>query len=390
MNGHSGFVFPVKVCLVGIVTCDDDGGRKAAGGSNYNMGTVLDTLGENRYRIPTASIEAQCQIFTKLVEKDDVVFSNEVKSQLPELVASVTNSRGSAFHSAASRLLYRLQQRSNDYDDNEESKMNGTKVLVANINDVRFALSLKIRDNQDGMILKPSSKTKDAHRDIFSSIGGNGEAKKALEDALALDEGKILLLHKFGLSPPCGVMMYGPPGTGKTLLAKATAQMMQKDSSDIPNTSASSRGTFMSLNASDIVRSEVGQSEKLIVSVFEKAIQNAPSVIFIDEFQALFTSRDGAGGVGKGSGRLSSTLLQCMDDISRWRDMDESVLEHQLHDRKPTTENRVVVIGATNTPWMVDKAFLRPGRFDKVCMRITIDRTLFFLTVNKSNNNDSF
>lgn len=126
-----------------------------------------------------------------------------------------------------------------------------------------------------------------------------------------------------------------------------------------------SNGSFISLKASDVVRAEVGNSEKLIVSAFETARKNTPSVVFIDEFQALFTSRDGEHtGGGKGSGRLASTLLQCMDDVTRWRDEDANISSDAC-----THKNRVVILGATNAPWMVDKAFLRPGRFDRVRLR---------------------
>jgi SpoVK/Ycf46/Vps4 family AAA+-type ATPase len=90
-------------------------------------------------------------------------------------------------------------------------------------------------------------------------------------------------------------------------------------------------------------------------------MENAPSVIFIDEFQALFTSRDG----GSGSSRLASTLLQCMDDIAKWTSVDKSIAKNQ-NSHFDLNSNRVVVLAATNTPWMVDKAFLRTGRFDRV------------------------
>ena len=101
-------------------------------------------------------------------------------------------------------------------------------------------------------------------------------------------------------------------GTGKTLLARAVAlQLNQTDGIEVGSPS----GAFVTLKASDIVRPEVGNSEKLIVSAFETARLNAPSVIFIDEFQALFGDRDGGSVV---LAQLASTLLQCMDDITRW------------------------------------------------------------------------
>ena len=108
-------------------------------------------------------------------------------------------------------------------------------------------------------------------------------------------------------------------------------------------------GTFISLAISDIVSSELGTSEKMIKSSFEFAEKNTPSVIFFDEFQALFIDRSR----GR-SGRLTTTLLQMLDDTKRWSDVDRD------------GRNRVTVIAATNTPWMIDGAFLRPGRFDRV------------------------
>ena len=82
-------------------------------------------------------------------------------------------------------------------------------------------------------------------------------------------------------------------------------------------------------------------------------------VIFLDEFQALFTDRNRGG-----SGKLTTTLLQCLDDTKRWYEIDESMSKNQ--NLLPERGKRVVVIAATNTPWMIDSAFLRSGRFDRV------------------------
>ena len=156
----------------------------------------------------------------------------------------------------------------------------------------------------------------------------------------------------------------------KTLLARATAQSLR--SAATPTTDRigeTNGGAFISLHASDIARSTVGSSEKLVVSIFEMARKNAPSVVFIDEFQALFTNRDGGG-----SSRLAATLLQCMDDITRWGQSDIAVGEDapNVPNTLTTKEfesgscNRVVVLAATNAPWMVDGSFLRRGRFDRI------------------------
>lgn len=99
-----------------------------------------------------------------------------------------------------------------------------------------------------------------------------------------------------------------------------------------------------------------------MTSTFESARKKAPSVIFIDEFQALFTSRDKGNGSGtKGSGRLASTLITLMDDIRQWKDANTEVAQDS-----GIGDKRVVVLAATNTPWLIDGAFMRAGRFDRV------------------------
>ena len=111
-------------------------------------------------------------------------------------------------------------------------------------------------------------------------------------------------------------------------------------------------------------------------STFETARKRSPSVIFIDEFQALFTSRDKEDGTGgKGSGRLASTLLTLMDDVTKWKDANETIVHTTIGSGNSIEKNHVIVLAATNTPWMVDRAFLRSGRFD----RVSIDFSLFQL-----------
>ena len=348
LNGANGFVVPVRVCLVGVVSCDDDGGRKLLNspGGSY---TVLDVLGGNRYRLPQPSAKTRFEAFRRAFAEANIPLSKKALRELPVIAASVSNARGIAFPKVTGRLRDIVARRSGSSGE-------------ATVEDVRAAVATLTSDKSRGSALGVTFLSQtgcaasgvEGHTtggDLFASVGGNTDAKIALEDALALDPRQRQMLSAFGLSPPIGVLLYGPPGTGKTLLARATVQAL-KSKSVIG-------GAFISIRASDIVRSEVGKSEKLVVSSFEMARANEPAVIFIDEFQALFTERGGTG-----SGRLASSLLQCMDDLSRWRDADSTV--HRTGPDHNSESRRIVVLGATNVPWMVDKAFLRPGRFDRV------------------------
>lgn len=154
-------------------------------------------------------------------------------------------------------------------------------------------------------------------------------------------------------------------GTGKTLLARAAAEYI------FSGHGGELGGSFLSLKASEVVRAEVGTSEKIIVNVFEMARSNSPSVIFIDEFEALFSDR----GKGGGSSRLENTLMHCMDDITKWRKANTAAsagkADKRLSHIKTIPGNdennvHVIVLGATNMPWNIDRAFLRPGRFDRL------------------------
>jgi SpoVK/Ycf46/Vps4 family AAA+-type ATPase len=128
---------------------------------------------------------------------------------------------------------------------------------------------------------------------------------------------------------------------GKTLLAKSLSHSM------------------IVLHSTDVARSAVGQGEKAVLEAFERARQRTErvTVIFIDEFQALFTDR----GTGSSS-RVTTTLFHCMDNLTRWHNMVQQRVDDDDYNRR---RRRVVVLAATNTPWMIDAAFLRPGRFDR-------------------------
>ncbi len=177
----------------------------------------------------------------------------------------------------------------------------------------------------------------------LDSIGGAADAKAALQEALVWPRLHPGLLAAAGISPARGILLYGPPGTGKTLLAKAAAGSL-----GVP---------FLPVGISDIMRPQVGESQKLIAQVFALARSAAPCVLFLDEVQALFSSRQGGGGAAH------SSAVQLM--------------EHQLTTQLLTEMNDlgglpgvgVVVIAATNAPEALDSALLRPGRLER-CIHV--------------------
>ncbi|MDK2892667.1 MAG: hypothetical protein PWQ49_1059 [Methanohalophilus sp.] len=160
----------------------------------------------------------------------------------------------------------------------------------------------------------------------FSDIGGCDEAKEQLS-LIDLGIRHPEIYDLYGAELPHGILLYGPPGTGKTMLAKASAKELD--------------AIFYSINGSDILSKWYGESEKNLRELFEKAKSRTPSVIFIDEIDALMPQRDASHEV---TVRIISLLLQEMDGIR--------------------SSKGLIIMGATNRLNHIDPAFLRPGRFD--------------------------
>jgi SpoVK/Ycf46/Vps4 family AAA+-type ATPase len=343
LSGTHGRVLSLRLCLVGIVTCPDDGWRMGEGNT-----TILDSMIGGRYRLPSLTGSTRLTALQASLQDEGIDLTNGAQDKLPILAASAAWAKGSAFQRIARQLRELLEIKYG---------AKGMIASMATLEDLSQSIAA-VGKGASSTATEVSFQAQESDPQdsggLFESVGGNTEAKRSLEDALALDPVKRQILARFGLSPPTGILLYGPPGCGKTLLAKAVAKLLNVSQSSLG-------GAFISLRSSDIVRAEVGTSEKMVASAFELARKNAPSVIFIDEFQALFTERSSGG-----SAKLASTLLQCMDDVKRWRDVSSSAGSIGENHGKSAESNRVVVLGATNTPWMVDSAFLRPGRFDRV------------------------
>ncbi len=167
----------------------------------------------------------------------------------------------------------------------------------------------------------------------WDSIGGLEPIKQQLKEMVEWPLKNPHVFDKMGISAPKGILLYGPPGTGKTLLAKAVAT----------ETSCN----FIYVKGPEIINKYVGESEKMIRKLFEKARQNSPSILFFDEFDAIAAARMG-GNQSKYSDTIVNQILTELDGL-------EDLIN-------------VKVIAATNRPMFIDPALLRPGRFDKLVL----------------------
>ncbi len=167
----------------------------------------------------------------------------------------------------------------------------------------------------------------------WEDIGGLEDVKQELKEAVEWPLKHPGAFKKLGVSPPRGVLVYGPPGTGKTMLAKAVAK--------------ESKSNFILVKGPELLSMWVGESERGIRKVFERARQVSPSIIFFDEIDAL-APRRGQSLDGHTTERVVNQMLTEMDGLE------------EMHD--------VVIIAATNRPDMLDTALLRPGRFDRIIL----------------------
>ncbi|USS40671.1 CDC48 family AAA ATPase [Thermococcus aggregans] len=163
----------------------------------------------------------------------------------------------------------------------------------------------------------------------YEDIGGLKDVIQKIREMIELPLKHPEIFEKLGIEPPKGVLLYGPPGTGKTLLAKAVAN--------------EANAHFIAINGPEIMSKYYGESEERLREVFKEAEENAPSIIFIDEIDAIAPKREEVS--GEVEKRVVAQLLTLMDGLK--------------------SRGKVIVIGATNRPDAIDPALRRPGRFDR-------------------------
>ena len=210
------------------------------------------------------------------------------------------------------------------------------KLLGGNFNQVPLKFKVQVAKPQEFVYVSAQTQIEISSQDKESSQGVNyediGGLKSQLEKIRELVELPLRhpeIFKQLGIEPPRGILLFGPPGTGKTLLARAIANETEAN--------------FFSISAPEIVNKFYGESEKKLRELFERAQKESPSVIFIDELDAIATKREET--QGEVEKRIVAQLLTLMDGLNK--------------------SNKLIVIAATNRPDSIDEALRRPGRFDR-------------------------
>ncbi|WP_238477285.1 proteasome-activating nucleotidase Pan1 [Natranaeroarchaeum sulfidigenes] len=176
----------------------------------------------------------------------------------------------------------------------------------------------------------------------YEDIGGIEEQINEVRETVEMPLKKPDAFDDVGIEPPSGVLLYGPPGTGKTMLAKAVAN--QTDA------------TFIKMAGSELVHKFIGEGAKLVRDLFEVARENQPAVLFIDEIDAIASKRTES--KTSGDAEVQRTMMQLLSEMDGFEDRGD-----------------IRIIAATNRFDMLDRAILRPGRFDRLIEVPKPDRT---------------
>jgi len=212
-------------------------------------------------------------------------------------------------------------------EDAEDAPDNVTSLGAARAGGLQVLRGGKAPEpGEDALALEP-----ERDRIDFSDVGGLDALKDQIRMKIVLPFQRPEVFAKYGKKRGGGMMLYGPPGVGKTMLARATAGEVG--------------ATFMNVAIDQVLDMWFGESEAKLKALFEEARRRAPAVLFFDEVEAIGASRQQ---LRQGPGRtLVNQFLSEMDGVD-------------------SANDRVLVMAATNAPWHVDSALLRPGRFDRV------------------------
>ena len=211
-----------------------------------------------------------------------------------------------------------------------EQLVPGDSVLVdqKNLNVIRKFTKTKNFNVEQFVIMQNPVET-------FGDIGGLDRQINEIEEVVTLPMKKPELFRRIGIEPPKGILLYGPPGTGKTLLAKAVAR--------------SSSSTFIQVVGSELVQKFIGEGAKLVKEIFQLAREKAPSIVYIDELDALASRRVEIG--TSGEREVQRTFMQLLAEIDGFKPL-----------------GNIKIIGCTNRKDVLDSAITRPGRLDRMIL----------------------
>ena len=230
--------------------------------------------------------------------------------------AVVRSSNGSIFLVSVNRML------------NLDDLTPGTRVAL---NQETLSVIEILGDSWDPLV--SSAEIIDYPDVTYASIGGLEKQIRELKESIELPFEKPAEFIKFGITPPKGVLLTGPPGTGKTMLAKAVAN--------------STNATFLGMVGSELAQKYIGEGGRMVRELFELAREKSPSIIFIDEIDSIGSKRlDTA---TSGDREVQRTLMQLLAEMDGFDSIDD-----------------IKIIAATNRPELLDRALLRPGRFDRI------------------------
>ena len=230
--------------------------------------------------------------------------------------AVVRSSNGSIFLVSVNRML------------NSDDLTPGTRVAL---NQETLSVIEILGDSWDPLV--SSAEIIDFPDVTYASIGGLENQIDELKESIELPFERPEEFIKFGISPPKGVLLTGPPGTGKTMLAKAVAN--------------STNATFLGMVGSELAQKYIGEGGRMVRELFELAREKSPSIIFIDEIDSIGSKRlDTA---TSGDREVQRTLMQLLAEMDGFDSVDD-----------------IKIIAATNRPELLDRALLRPGRFDRI------------------------
>jgi proteasome regulatory subunit len=240
-----------------------------------------------------------------------------------EILDIIDNNRVVVRSSAGPRFLVRVSQFIDPKDLRSGSR--------CTLNQQSLALIEVLPNTYDPQVYGMELEERPEER--YSDIGGLEPQIQEVKEAVELPLTKPQLFEKVGITPPKGVLLYGPPGTGKTLLARAVAH--------------ETNAHFLHVVGSELVQKYIGEGARLVRELFELAREKSPTILFIDEIDAVGTHRTES--VTSGDREVQRTLMQLLAGMDGFE-----------------ARGDVKIIGATNRIDILDPALLRPGRFDRI------------------------